>query len=344
MVTQTDGETSHQPTVKEVAALAGVSPMTASRTIAGGTNVRPELQDRVLEAVRALGYRRNENARRMRAGEPSGLVGVAITNLGNPYYGNFALGVEEIAATHGRRIVLGNTAEDTQRERRLIADLIGRQVEGLILVPTGQEAAHLQHGLGDTPLVLASRTVPGVDVDTVVLDDVGGAYRGTRVLLDGGHRRIAFLGNVTSVFTGRRRYAGFTRALAEFDLVPDATLVKRDQQDVETARRAMSDLLDLADAPTAIFCANNRNTIGALKEIGARIRASNPASGLPAIVSFDDFELAEMMPVPVTVVDHDPRELGREAARLLFTRLAGDRFAGPPRHVELPTRIRVARP
>src|SRR5450756_219550 len=95
MVTQTDGETSHQPIVKEVAALAGVSPMTASRTIAGGTNVRPELQDRVLEAVRALGYRRNENARRMRAGEPSGLVGVAITNLGNPYYGNFALGVEE---------------------------------------------------------------------------------------------------------------------------------------------------------------------------------------------------------------------------------------------------------
>ena len=91
----------------------GVSPMTVSRTLAGGKNVRPEVQDRVLEAVHELGYYRNENARSIRPGQASGLVGVAITNLGNPYYGNFALGVEEVAAQYGRRIVLGNTGEDT---------------------------------------------------------------------------------------------------------------------------------------------------------------------------------------------------------------------------------------
>lgn len=163
-MTRTDDDPSRQPTVKEVATLAGVSPMTVSRTIAGGKHVRPELQARVLAAVRTLGYHRNENARRMRAGQASGLVGVAITNLGNPYYGNFALGVEEVAVTHGRRILLGNTGEDPRRERQLIADFIGRQVEGLILVPAGGDAAHLQQSiLGDTPLVLASRAVPGVD-------------------------------------------------------------------------------------------------------------------------------------------------------------------------------------
>ena len=95
------------PTVKEVAQHAGVSPMTVSRTLAGGANVRPDLQERVLAAVRELGYRRNENARTLRPGQASGLIGVAITNLGNPYYGNFALGVEEAAAETGRRIVLG---------------------------------------------------------------------------------------------------------------------------------------------------------------------------------------------------------------------------------------------
>ena len=331
--------------MKQVATLAGVSPMTVSRTVAGGKNVRPEVQERVLDAIRALGYRRNENARRMRAGQPSGLVGVAITNLGNPYYGNFALGVEEIANSHGRRIILGNTGEDPLRERQLVADFIGRQVEGLILVPAGGDSAHLQRAsLGDTPLVLASRTVAEVDVDSVLLDDFGGAYRGTRTLLVGGHRRIAYLGNATSVFTGHRRLAGFTQALVEFGLTPDPTLVRRGQQDVESARVAMKSLLDLADPPTAVFSANNRNTIGALKEIVARLRATENRVALPAIVSFDNFELAEMMPVPVTVIDHDARELGRAAARMLFDRLTGTGASGPARRIELPTQVLVASP
>ncbi len=334
-----------QPTVKEVAKLAGVSPMTVSRTLAGGKNVRPEVQDRVLEAVQQLGYYRNENARSIRPGQASGLVGVAITNLGNPYYGNFALGVEEIAAQYGRRIVLGNTGEDISRERQLIADFIGRQVEGLIVVPSGNDAAHLQPAsLRDTPLVLASRSVRGVAADSVVLDDIGGARRGTRTLLDAGHRRIAYLGNVTSVFTGQRRYDGYVSALAEFGIDVDPELVRRGQQDVETASIAMRELLDLADPPTAVFSSNNRNTIGALKAIGARLDSlPEKHRALPAIVSFDDFELAEMMPVPVTVVDHDARELGRETARLLFARLLGDDDLGPAREIEMPTHVRVVR-
>ena len=81
-----------QPTVREVALRAGVSPMTVSRTLAGGVNVRPDLQERVLTAVAELGYHRNENARSIRPGQPSGLIGVAITNIANPYYSTFALG------------------------------------------------------------------------------------------------------------------------------------------------------------------------------------------------------------------------------------------------------------
>jgi len=331
------------PTVREVAALAGVSPMTVSRTLAGGKNVRPEVQSRVHEAVRQLDYHRNENARSLR-GQRSGLIGVAITNLGNPYYGNFALGVEEIATQHGRRILLGNTDEDPVRERQLVADFVGRQVEGLILVPSGGDTSHLlQDVLRGTPLVLASRIADGLQADTVLLDDVGGAYRGTKVLLERGHRRIGYLGNVTSVFTEQRRFEGFERALSEFGMSPDPELVKRGQQDVETARHAMRTLLDLADPPTAIFSANNRNTIGALKEIGSRLDDASRRGALPSIVSFDNFELAEMMPVPVTVVDHDARELGRVAARMLFDRLTGSPPPGVVRRIEMPTPVWVAR-
>ena len=108
-----------RPTVKEVAQLAGVSPMTVSRTLSGGVNVKPEVQARVLAAVEKLGYHRNENARSIRPGQSSGLIGVAITNIANPYYSTFALGVEEEAARSGRRILLGNTAEDAAREERV---------------------------------------------------------------------------------------------------------------------------------------------------------------------------------------------------------------------------------
>jgi LacI family transcriptional regulator len=333
-----------QPTIKEVAQRAGVSPMTVSRTLAGGANVRPEIQERVLAAVRELGYRRNENARSLRPGQASGLIGVAITNLGNPYYGNFALGVEEAVAATGRRIVLGNTGGDPARERQLVADFLGRQVEGLVLVPSGGPSDHLQPDrLGDVPLVLASRRIYGLDVDAVLLDDVGGAYRGTLAMLDAGHTRIGYLGNVSSAFTGGRRYEGYLHALQERGIPLDLALVLREQQDADSASDATRRLLDLDEPPTAIFSANNRNSVGALHEIGRRLRAGASAGAMPELVSFDDFELAGLMPVPVTVVDHDPRELGREAAKLLLSRLGnGDRHRGPARLVEMPVRLAPA--
>ena len=341
-----DRQAGYRPaTVKDVAKLAGVSPMTVSRTIAGGYNVRPETQARVLEAVQVLGYHRNDLARRMRVSKGSCLVGVAITNLANPYYASFALGVEEVAAQHGVRIIIGSTGEDTDRERQLVADFLGRQVEGLVLVPVGGDTRHLQaRALGGTPLVLASRALPGVDADTVLVDDGGGAYAGTTALLEAGHRRIAYVGNVASVSTGHRRYSGFCQALQDHGVPLDPALIKRGQQDVEAAQVAMTALLDLEDPPTAVFCANNRNTIGALKAIGVRFREGGVHPVAPAIVSFDDFELAELMPVPVTIIDHDARQLGRESASLLFARMTPEGATAATREIEMPTRLIVARP
>lgn len=307
-------------TVRDVAAHAGVSPMTVSRTLAGGKNVRPELQAQVWASVAALGYHRNENARSLRPGQSSGLIGVAITNLANPYYGDFAIGVEEVAAQHGRRILLGNSGEDRPRERQLIADFIGRQVEGLIVVPAaGGEggSAHLTPvALGGTPLVLASRLVDGVDAGAVILDDQRGAQEGTEVLIAAGHRRIGYLGNLSSVFTGQRRFEGFSAAMAAAGITVDPALVRREQQDVASAREAMTALLALPDPPTAVFAANNRNAIGAMSAITAHLH--DGGEHRPAMVGFDGFELAELSPVPLTLIEHDARALGRRAAEMLF--------------------------
>jgi len=316
--------------------------MTVSRTLAGGVNVKPELQERVLAAVAELGYHRNENARSIRPGQPSGLIGVAITNIANPYYSTFALGVEEEAAGTGRRILLGNTSEDPQREAQLVGDFLGRRVEGLIVVPTGQSSAHLEHArLGGVPVVLASRRLKGLAVDSVVLDDESGAALGTSALLDAGHTRIAYLGNIRRIFTGERRYQGFVRAHREHGVDLDPALIPEGQQEVGEAAEAMRALLGNPDPPTAVFCANNRNAIGAVTELGRQIAEEGRSPDeLPDVMSFDDFELSDLMPVPVSVIDHDPRELGRRAARLLLDRLEGD-VAANPQHVELPVTLRL---
>ena len=324
--------------MREVASAAGVSPMTVSRTLAGGLNVRPELQQRVLDAVEQLGYRRNENARSLRPGQQSRLIGVAITNISNPYYGNFALGVEEVAAQRGRRVLLGNTGESLERERQLVSDFAGRQVEGLIVVPSGPSGAHLEpEAVGGLPVVLASRQVEGIEADAVLLDDVEGARQATERLIELGHRRIAFLGNNVSMFTAGRRHEGFRRALAAAGIGEDADLASAGQQDLEAARAAMARLLDLDEPPTAVFAANNRNTIGALQVIASRL-GSGTLGEAPALASFDDVELIEFVPAPTVVVSHDAKELGAIAARLLFERLDG--YDGPPRFIELPVSVR----
>lgn len=337
------GEGAHRPTIKEVAQRAGVSPMTVSRTLSGGLNVKPDVQERVLAAVTELGYHRNENARSIRPGHSSGLIGVAITNIANPYYSTFALGVEEEAALAGRRILLGNTSEDVGREVALVNDFLGRRVDGLIVVPAGSASEHLAHSQNQgVPVVLAARRIDALAADSVVLTDDDGAHRGTIALIDRGHTRIGYLGNALSIFTGERRHAGFLRAMEERGLHPDPRLIATNQQTVEQAREAMRSLLHAKNPPTAVFCANNRNAIGAVKEIHQQLHTGlRTVRDFPEIMSFDDFELAELSPVPISVIDHDPRELGRTAARLLLDRLEGAHRDASPRAIELPVSLRV---
>ena len=325
------------PTVHDVARHAGVSPMTVSRVLSGGKNVRDGMKAKVDASIRALGYRRNENARSIRPGHTTGLIGVAVTNIANPYYAGVFLGIEDVVNQHNRRILVGNTNEDIGRETQLIEDFIGRQVEGLILVPSSpvlDDSSPLVHA--PFPLVLASRALPGLDADTVLIDDVHGSLKGTSMLIEEGHHRIAFLGNLLSVSTGRRRYEGFVQAHLDHNLVVDESLVRRGQQDVQSAQTAMADILDQPDPPTAVFSANNRNTIGAVRAL--------EASGLFPdhkfrIVGFDNFELAEIIPYPLTVIDHDPRELGRRAATLLMARIDGVRRDEPSESIELSTTL-----
>jgi LacI family transcriptional regulator len=325
--------------VKDIARVAGVSPMTVSRVLSGGKNVRPALREHVERVVAEVGYHRNENARSLRPGHRSGLVGVMITNIANPYYAGVVQGIEQVVAATGRRILVGTTNEDADLERQLLSDFLGRQVEGLVVVPVGGDADRfLPERLAGVPLVLASRTVDGVQADAVLIDDVEGARQAVSQMLDEGHRRIAFLGNKETVSTGRRRLAGFRAALEQRGLSVDDDLVVFGLQEASASEAVTRDLLETDDPPTAIFAANNRISVGVLRALSQRASGSQGAA-VPRLFAFDSFDFADMAPVPLSVIDHDPVELGRASARMLLARLDGSAEGEPPQLVELPVHI-----
>jgi len=329
------------PTMRMVAAQAGVSAMTVSRVLHRDPGVRPETRERVLAAVDELGYRRNEIARSLRTGNTTGLLGLVITNLANPFHAQLALGAESVIAAHGMRVVLGNTGEDVQHERRLIDDFASRRVDGMIVVPAGSDHSHLRPDeLADIPVVLAARPAAGVSLDTVLIDDFGGAHAATARLVEAGHRRVGFLGLSTSVWNINERFRGFTTALQEAGLKVNPRHVRRNRPEVAAAEKAARELLATTKPPTALFCANNLNTIGALRAIGAAGKAT-AAAATTAIAGFDDLDLADMLGVPLTLVSYDAQAIGRQAARMLLARLTHNqgKAAPPPQQTILPTRV-----
>ncbi|HEX5996786.1 MAG TPA: LacI family DNA-binding transcriptional regulator [Jiangellales bacterium] len=323
------------PTMRMVAARANVSAMTVSRVLEGAPGVRPQTRDRVLAAVEELGYRRNQIARSLRVGQATGLLGLVVTNLANPFYAQLALGAESAIAAHGMRVILGNTGEDVEHERRLVDDFASRRVDGMVVVPAGTDHRHLgPDELADIPVVLVTRPARGVDLDAVLIDDFGGAHAATARLIAAGHSRIGFLGLSTSVWNITERFRGFTAALEQAHLKPNARHVRRNPPEIAAAEQAARDLLTTRNPPTALFCANNLNTMGA-------VRAITAAGTTTTVAGFDDFELADMLGLPLMVVSYDAQAIGREAARMLLARLNHDRSLPrpPSQQTILPTRV-----
>lgn len=321
------------PTMRDVAALAGVSAMTVSRVLHNDPRITDDTKGRVLDAVRQLGYRRDEIARNLRLGRSSGLIGLVVTNLANPFYAQLAIGAGETAEQSGVGMVLVNTGEDKQREMRLVNDLVSRRVDGIIVAPASDDHRHLDTGqLHGAPVVLAARPPIGITADCVLVDDYGGTKDATSRLIDRGHTKIGFLGLPPSAWTGAERFRGFQAAMAEASLPIDDRYVRYQQRDISEAEKAARALLALPDPPTALFSANNRNTIGAF-------RAVNSTGTSTALAGFDDFELADMLGLPLTVVAYDPAEVGHLAARLLLDRFGGNDTNLPPRCLTVSTSV-----
>jgi LacI family transcriptional regulator len=321
------------PTMQDVAAAAGVSTKTVSRVVNQEPGVHPDTVATVMAAIGSLGYRRNDAARNLRKGIVTATVGLLIEDLGNPFYAQMASAVEQVSYRNGHAVVVMSSGEDPGRERELVGDLLRRGVSGLLVVPAGQDHRYLRGGRDPrVPVVFLDRPPVGIDADSVVHDDVAGGRRATHHLLSHGHRRIAYVGDALSVATSAARLQGYRDAHRDAGVPVDEALIRLNPPRVNAAEASTRLLMSLPQPPTAILAQNNRNCIGVLRVLRGTI-------GL-GLIGFDDIELADMLPVPLTVVASDPGEMGRAGAELLFARMAGD--SRPPQRIVIPTRV-VAR-
>jgi LacI family transcriptional regulator len=308
-----------RPTMRDVARTADVSVKTVSRVVNGEPGVREDTAARVDAAIARLGFARNDVARSLRSGR-AGALGLVIEDVANPFYSAIARAVEDAAHARGHILITGSCEEDPTRERQLVLRLLRRLVDALLIVPAGQDHRYLLPELrAHMPIVFLDRPPRGVETDTVLLDNFGGARAGVEHLLSQGHERIAFVGDSPQLYTAAERLAGYRTALADARVEERDELVRAGSHDAAHAERVVRTLLALPPErrPTALFTSNNRNTIGALRALAETPRPV-------ALVGFDDFELADMLATPVTVVRHAPEEMGRLAAELAYGRLDHD--------------------
>jgi LacI family transcriptional regulator len=317
-----------RPTIRDVALAAGVSVKTVSRVLNNEPYVRKETAAYVRAAAEQLGFRRHEAAASLRRLDSSThVIGVVIEDVSNPFYSIVVRAIEEVARPRGFLLLVASSAEDAVMEREIVQAFCSRRVDALIIVPAATDHAFLASELAaGTAVVFLDRPGAVGNADSVMTANAPGARQGVAHLASLGHQRIAYIGDAPGMYTADERHRGYREALADFAIVPDATLVRVGVRDVEGAERAIESLLALSNRPTAVFAGNNRLTVGvvrALRRNGAPI----------AVVGFDDFELADTLDPPVTVVAPDAPLLGRTAASLVFSRLDGE--TGPARHVSL---------
>lgn len=315
-------------TLDDVARLAGVSAKTVSRVYAHRERVAPPTVERVLAAAKRLRFRPNSIARNLRGGASS-TVGFIMGELLNPFYYTVAAGIERELTAKGFTLIVASTDDSAEGEERVADTLLAQRVGALLLIPVGDDQSYLEgeRQLG-TPVIAIDRPARNLVADSVVLENRRGAFEATASLIAHGHRRIAYVCNPAATYTQTERVAGYRAALAGAG-ISGAPRWERLLNDPHIAAdEVVRELLSLPDPPSAIIAGNNRSCIGAL-------RAMRALNVHPALIGFDDFETADIL--GVSVVSHDPLEMGRRAARLTIERMSDP--TGFTTQVELPTRL-----
>ncbi|MCM2424604.1 LacI family DNA-binding transcriptional regulator [Streptomyces sp. RKAG337] len=308
--------------LKDVAQLAGVSIKTVSNVVNNYPHVTPGMRAKVQRAIDELGYRPNLTARHLRKGR-TGIIALAVPELGNPYFAELAGAVVDAAARHDYTVLLDHTAGERQKEILVSQGFRAHVIDGLILSPIELEAADLLGRTDDAPLVLLGEREYDAPYDQIAIDNVSAARTAVRHLTGLGHRRIAFLGarRESARQPAHLRLRGWREELTAAGLPCDDSLVAAtDGYGRVDGAAAMNALLDRGERPDAVFAYNDLIAIGAMRALTDRgLRVPDDV----AVVGFDDIEEGRFSTIALTTVSPDKQAIARLAVERVVARLAG---------------------
>jgi LacI family transcriptional regulator len=329
-------------TLADIAAGCDVSRATVSLVLRGSPLVNVRTRARVEAELKRQGYVYNRAAANLRR-RTSSSIALVINDLGNPFFAEFAAGVDEALGTAGFVTLLGNTGESPERQQAVLGSLIEHGPAGIILSPAeGSDDARVLAAVGrHTPLLVFNRALgeaaeDDAPWDTLVLDNERGMRLATEHLIGLGHRRIAFFGGHRDSSSCRQRREGYAQAMQAAGLaVQPGWLVESSPTRLEAARQAGA-LFNRDPAPTAAVCYNDAVALGLM--LGLTSRGRRPGEDF-AVVGFDDVAEAGVAVPPLTTTAVDPRERGRQAADIVLARI--QQPSTPATHTIAPSRLVV---
>lgn len=301
--------------IKDVAAMAEVSPATVSRTLAGG-RVSAALRAKVEAAVEATGYRPNLSARRLRS-QDSQTLGLIVADISNPFFTGLARAVEDCAYKAGLRVILCNTDENPDKEAIYLQLMEEERVSGLIFAPTREMVGKLKNHQFNFPIVLVDRADNMNAHDAVVLDNYTAAVTLVEHLYDQGYRQIAGLfGNAST--TGIERRAGYEDAMRRLKLTPHARFLRPSTDEAEKEVSGWFNAPSNIKRPDAVIASNGLFLMGVIRALRAAHKITPQDL---AIAGFDNERWTELAGPGLTVIEQPVAEMGQTAMQLLLGRL-----------------------
>lgn len=321
-------------TIKDVAARAGVSFTTVSHVLNETRPVSADARRRVLAAVEEIGYLPSAVARSLRKSETK-IIGVLVPNVDNPFFAELVVGVEECCRQAGFSVFLCNSDNNPKRQQQYMRTLLEKRVDGMLLSSAGDATALARiFKLATVPAVTVDRVVADARADRVSVDNLDGAYKAVRHLVELGHKRIACISGPAEFDVTRERVQGWRRAQEEAGFQADESLLLESDFSSSGGYEAARRLLGEHPEMTALFASNDLMALGALRAAAERgVRVPQQLS----VVGFDDIELSSYVYPGLTTVGCSIRELGREAGRVLIDRIENP--GAPLKDVQLTPRL-----
>lgn len=322
-------------TIYDVAREANVSMATVSRVVNGNPNVKPTTRKKVLEAIDRLGYRPNAVARGL-ASKKTTTVGVIIPDISSIFYSELARGIEDIATMYKYNIILSNSDQNTDKELHLLNTMLGKQVDGIVFMGGNiTDVLVEEFKRSPVPIVLAASVEEQAQTPSVNINYEQAIYDSVQLLVEKGHKRIAFVsGPMSEPINSMRKLAGYKRALEKAGIAFDDALVAEGDYSYDSGIESLAHLLEQSDKPTAVIAATDEMALGVVH--GAQDRGVSIPEDLE-VIGFDNTRLSLMVRPQLTTVVQPTYDIGAVAMRLLTKLMNKEQV--DDQIVELPHRI-----